>query len=79
MVTMPYAEAVGVGKVDNAVRKAARKTDGTHGLIEASGAEVRLLTVCLPKTITEAPSAVGPPNAEAGFARCDFELRDRRS
>jgi len=53
----------------------ARKTDGTHGLIEASGAEVRLLTVRLPK----APSAVGPPNADAGPVRCGFELRDRLS
>jgi hypothetical protein len=57
----------------------ARKTDGTHELIEVSRAEIRLLIACLPKAIVEAPSAVRPPNAEAGSARCGFELRDRLS
>jgi hypothetical protein len=57
----------------------ARKTDRAHGLIEASGAEVRFLIACLPKAITEGPSAVGPPGAETGFARYGFKLRDRLS
>ncbi|HZB84676.1 MAG TPA: hypothetical protein VE288_17720 [Rubrobacteraceae bacterium] len=53
----------------------ARKTDRVRELIEASEAEVQLLIACLPK----APSAVRPPNAEAGPARCGFELRHRLS